>query len=769
MRPLPTGTLRRPLRAIVVTGIFPPDIGGPATHAADLAEELRDRGHRVTVLTLTDESSRQEADGVIRWSRQRSWGLRLAAVTAWLVRNRRRYDVIYATGLHPAAVAGGRLARRPVIVKIVGDPAWERACRLGLVDTGIDGFQAASSAGPRDRLMRILRDWSVRRAAAVFTPSDYLRDMVAGWQGGRGPAVRVVPNGVRVKDDVGSAEHAPGAGLEVLYVGRLVAHKRVDVLVDAVAGCSDVRLTIVGDGPEMEQLAARTQASGAGERISLRGSLDHDGVLGELQHADVMVSASAYEGLPHTFLESLAVGTPVVTSAAGGSSEVIVDGVNGRIVEPPTAEGFATVLAELRDEPDVLAKLRAGAIAAGREWRFERTADAIEGLMREVCGEAAPPVRPRMVNIGKFWIGDPPSITVQEKFALLSRHLDATFLATGPSLVRHVNGVRLVGVPTFFRGMAGGVTFYTVAPALAVGLAAAKRGTVIVCQSPFEAAAVHVLRAFVPEARRPRVVVEIHGDWRTASRCYGSPWRRLLTPLSDGVATWSIRRADRVRPVGPTMERLVREIGYRGPVDPYVAYVNFDGFTTRAASPLPERPQALFVGVLERYKNPEVLLDAWRIVTATLPEATLAMVGEGGLDAALRDQASRLGLDDSVTFVGQVPHEEVAGLLDSSTCLVLPSRSEGLPRVALEAMSRGRPIVGSTGGGIPDAVDDGVNGRLVPAGDAAALAQALIDVLSDTPRAAAMGEAGRRRVEAWDPAGEFEAGVERLAVWATQQ
>jgi glycosyltransferase involved in cell wall biosynthesis len=153
-------------------------------------------------------------------------------------------------------------------------------------------------------------------------------------------------------------------------------------------------------------------------------------------------------------------------------------------------------------------------------------------------------------------------------------------------------------------------------------------------------------------------------------------------------------------------------------------------------------------------------------VSAAVPGATLAMVGKGAMEAELRAQVRNLGLDGSVQFVGHVPHEEIARLLDSSTCLVLPSRSEGLPRVALEAMTRGRPIVGSTGGGIPDAVQDGINGRLVPSGHAQALAEALIEVLSDPAGAQAMGDEGRRRVESWNPAEEFEAGVARLAEWA---
>jgi starch synthase len=131
----------------------------------------------------------------------------------------------------------------------------------------------------------------------------------------------------------------------------------------------------------------------------------------------------------------------------------------------------------------------------------------------------------------------------------------------------------------------------------------------------------------------------------------------------------------------------------------------------------------------------------------------------------LRNQATAAGVSHSVAFRGHVAPFEVAALLDRSTCLVLPSRSEGLPRIAVEAMARGRAVVGSRGGGIPDIVDDGATGVLVPVDDEAALADALVSVLSDPMLAARLGREGRARAEAMDPAREFAQGVERLAAW----
>lgn len=759
------------MRVVVTTGIFPPDIGGPATHAANLADELRRRGHDVVVLTLTDGPTGTRANGLVRWPRRWPWPARCAAVISWLVRNRRRYDVIYAAGLHLPAVFGARLARRPVVAKIVADPAWERALRLG---TDVDDFETYQQTAPksrRDRLMRALRDWTVKRASAVTVPSEALAGVVRTWQSGGGRGVCRIPNGVLVPAGMAEPKKTSSERFDAVFVGRLIALKRVDLLLEAVALCDGVHLTVVGDGPERERLVALAADLAVADRAHFLGALPHEEVLAELAQAHVLLMASEHEGLPHVALEALVMGTPVVASPAGGTTEVIVDGENGRLVDPASPEAFATVLAELRDVPELLDHLAAGALASAASWRFEGCADAIEGLLSELSTSAKPPRRPRLIILGKGqkgWLGDPPSASWKRKFEVISRHFDATFLAADPLGTRCLHGVRVVGLPSLRPRLLGGAFFYAFAPVIAAAMAVARAGTVVLCQSPYDAYGLLLLRRLIPGRRRPRVVVEVHGDWRTASRLYGSGWRRVLSPAADRMAVWSIRHADRVRPVGPSMQRLVQNAGYQGSIDPYVAFVDFTKFSSCRSTPLPGEPRALFIGVLERYKAPEVLLDAWRTVSETLPDATLSIVGQGALGNALRAQVMSLGLDDSVQFLGSVPHEQIADLLDSSTCLVLPSRSEGLPRVALEAMSRGRPIVGSTGGGIPDVIEDGINGRLVPPEHSSALAHALIEVLSEGSRATAMGEEGRRRFEAWDPAGEFEAGVQRLAAWASE-
>ena len=110
---------------------------------------------------------------------------------------------------------------------------------------------------------------------------------------------------------------------------------------------------------------------------------------------------------------------------------------------------------------------------------------------------------------------------------------------------------------------------------------------------------------------KTKLILDIHGDWHQATRLYGSPLRRLLNPVNDALPTVAVRHADAVRTVSTQTTGLVRGLGVE-PAGVFPAYVDAASFLDRPAAPLPERPRAVFVGVLERYKAFDTLVEAWR-------------------------------------------------------------------------------------------------------------------------------------------------------------
>ncbi len=327
------------MRVLVVTGIYPPDIGGPATHAADVRRALTDRGHDVTVLTLTDERRVELHPPLVRFPRTWPWPLRTAGALAWVARLARDHDVVYATGLDLAAVAGAGLAGRPVALKVVGDPAWERGVRRGLTNRTFDEFQDERGGPLALRGMRVLRNWSARNATALLSPSQHLAARAGSWA--HRNDVRVVPNGVRAVD----TRHATATNghLRVTFVGRLVAHKHLDRIITAISQSDDVHLDVIGDGPEEAAWRVLADQLGISARVHFEGALGHDETLTRIANAGALVLASGYEGLPHVVLEALACGTPVVTTAHHGLGDVLTDGFDALLVDDEPARARSGV------------------------------------------------------------------------------------------------------------------------------------------------------------------------------------------------------------------------------------------------------------------------------------------------------------------------------------------------------------------------------------------------------------------------------------------
>jgi glycosyltransferase involved in cell wall biosynthesis len=252
------------------------------------------------------------------------------------------------------------------------------------------------------------------------------------------------------------------------------------------------------------------------------------------------------------------------------------------------------------------------------------------------------------------------------------------------------------------------------------------------------------LRAFRPR----RLVVEVQGDWRASSRLYGGRLRHALAPLLDWVAEWALEGADRVRVISTALETRVRQSGYRGEIDRFVTFSDFSLFVDAPLRPMPGEPRVAFVGALEDVKGVDLLLQAWSSVIDRVPGAVLSIAGEG----------SRLVQAPGVEVLGRLTPLQVRELLDESRVLVLPSRSEGLGRVVLEAMARGRAVVATAVGGVPELISD----VLVPPEDVTALADGIVHALG---AAEVLGAVNRRLAEKRDPAREFEEGVARLAAW----
>jgi glycosyltransferase involved in cell wall biosynthesis len=307
-------------------------------------------------------------------------------------------------------------------------------------------------------------------------------------------------------------------------------------------------------------------------------------------------------------------------------------------------------------------------------------------------------------------------------------------------------------------------------PSLARHVAAELRAhpaDVVVASDPYVGAGALVGRRLARSDAK--VIVELHGDPATFTRLYGSEARRVVARAADRVARAALRGADATRAVSSFTARLVQEARGLPPTATFLAYSDLSAFTDPPRTPIPYEETVVFVGALEPYKNVEGLAAAWRQVVARLPAARLTIVGRGSQHAVVEDLLR--ALPHSVTHLPALSSHEVAAEIDKARVLVLPSYPEGLGRVVLEAFARGRPVVGTDGGGIPDMVADEQNGLLFPPYDVTALAAALQRVLDDRGLVERLGEAAQTTYEQWhqtpaDFAGAYADLVERVLAGA---
>lgn len=372
------------MKVVVASGIWPPDVGGPATHSPELAGYLASKGHEVVVLT-TASSAPAPAAYPVRWvSRSHPPGVRHAEYAVRLASITRRADVLYVNSVLTRGALG---SRAPAVVKLTDDPAYERARRLGLFAGDLDAFQRYEG-GIRVRALRRMRDFALRRAARVLCPSRYLSELAVAW-GVERRRVTVLENAIPELGVLPSREESRARlgldGAVLAFAGRLGPAKALDVALRALALVEGVSLVLAGDGPERTRLEALARDLGLTRRVRFAGPLPRQDVLALYRGADAALLSSAWENFPHSVVEALAVGTPVISTEVGGVAEVVEDGVNGLLVPRGDVEQLARAIERVTSDPELRDRLAAAAAPSVERLRPER----VYGRLEEILVEAA--------------------------------------------------------------------------------------------------------------------------------------------------------------------------------------------------------------------------------------------------------------------------------------------------------------------------------------------------------------------------------------------
>ena len=378
------------MRVLVVSGIWPPDVGGPASHAPELAEFLRGRGHDVEVVT-TARGAPAPTPYRVRWtSRRLPVGARHVHATALVAGRARPADVVYSTGMIGRSALGAGLARTPLVLKLTSDPAYERSLRYRLHTAGLEEFQAVG--GARVAVLRRARDVALRRAARIVCPSASLRDVAVRW-GVPHDKIVVLPNPVSVPERLGDRpELRKRHGLEgptLVFAGRLTPQKSLDVALAALARSPDVSLLLAGDGPDRADLERRASELALDGRARFLGPQPREAVFELLRAGDAALLSSSWENFPHMVVEALAVGTPVLSTDTGGVAEVVTDGENGLLVPPGQPDALAAAIERYFADADLRERLRRAAAPSVEGYAPERIYARLEEILSAAASESA--------------------------------------------------------------------------------------------------------------------------------------------------------------------------------------------------------------------------------------------------------------------------------------------------------------------------------------------------------------------------------------------
>ena len=332
-------------KILIVTGIFPPDIGGPASYAETVGQKLSD-DFKVSVVTYSSVRKFSEDKKfnfkITRVWKKLPWFLRHLTYFCKIFFKSKHNDIIFSLSTINGGIAGlmsAKFFKKKFFIRIVGDYAWQSAVLKRKTDLLIDDFQKSKKSG-WIRLLFWLQSFICRKADVIIVPSEYISELVRGW-GVPKEKVEVVYNGSDFKPAELSKEDSRKkigiAGNIILSYGRLVPWKGFRMLIKIMPKLLEInqffRLVIVGEGPELKTLQTMVKNMGLEKKVYLIGKQSKEQLAVYLAAADVFVLNTGYEGFSYEILEAMLAGVPVVTTSAGGNREIIQQGENGFMVK----------------------------------------------------------------------------------------------------------------------------------------------------------------------------------------------------------------------------------------------------------------------------------------------------------------------------------------------------------------------------------------------------------------------------------------------------
>jgi len=312
------------MKFLLISGIYRPEIGGPATYLPTLAEALIDQSNQVEVITLKNSSAPAQSEvwQVNYITRDQNLLLRFIKTVILIIRKARPAKYIFSNGLIQETAVALLFIKRKSVAKVVSDPVWERAINNNESSLNVVEFND-SNLKFKHKLQRILLRWSLNRFEVVTCPSIQLKKIIENW--GVYKPIKFIPNGVLLVN-----EESTDTDFDLVTVCRLISLKNIDKIIRASLKMN-VSVAVVGSGPEEYRLKALAISLGA--KVTFFGQLDKNEVNKILLRSKIYLNLSDHEGLSFSLLEAMSSGLPSIVSNIQGNTNVITNGLDGIVVD----------------------------------------------------------------------------------------------------------------------------------------------------------------------------------------------------------------------------------------------------------------------------------------------------------------------------------------------------------------------------------------------------------------------------------------------------
>jgi len=690
------------MKIFITVGIFPPDIGGPASFVPKISELLVQNNYEVKVLCLSNQKHKDEYNyEVIRIMRFLPKIVRWPLTIINMVKHGRKADIWFINGLPMESYISHKLIyiifRKKIrtIRKIVGDWAWERGRNLELTEDSFDEFQNNKHSLHLE-IAKFSRGWTAKKIDKILVPSEHLKGVVRKW-GVNEERIDVIYNGTKI---IRNTEHETSKNIRLISVGRLAPWKNIDVIIESIhilnkIEAGDYTLTLVGDGPIRQDLESLIKEKNLEEYVKITGQVTAEKVAQYLSDADVYIQASGYEGLPHVILEAINHKLTVISTPIGGTNEILEDGKYGWILslvdgKKPDPNELVRVIKKVERNTEKVAQIKKDAFEKlTKTFNEELNLDKYISLINPKSVKRESQINTGILLFGTTRYSSPLSVSDHNKFIALSNVASVNLLTYGDKNTSYEEaGVYFQSIKEPKLLIFKYLKFYFFSINKIRKIIKEKNITIVSSKDAFTGFPIVIAKKIFKNSRSIKLVIESHGDYREMvfqQRKYF--FEKFYKAFVSKIGNFVINNSDLIRGVTSESVNLLSK-DKNIPSMYFPAWVDNNIFVTDKAVDHSKKKDILFVGNIIPRKGILFLLKTFKEFSVDNSTSSLLLIGDTpNVDYfnECKDYIESNGLKQRIKFLGKIDQTDIATLMNKSKVLVLASSYEGLPRVLIEA------------------------------------------------------------------------------------